>query len=277
MVVRAEIRDEVREHLRSHLGPGAPLRWVLQPEPLGTAHALLLAARELGGPDALALANGDDLYGPEAMTLLARATRRLASHTPQSPPRAALVGYAMADTLSDEGGVSRGWVETGAPSGRSEAIPVVRVREFLEVKRASKAMVGRPVTSAGEVGEWLELPADAVASMNLWALNGAALGLVEERFRRWRDRRLPTDAEDGVDAADRAAEFSLAPVLNAALEAGELSLTLEGLGRGWTGLTFPGDLAEVRSHMARLHARGRYPEPLARALVAPEDGGRGSS
>jgi hypothetical protein len=310
VVVRREIRDEVAQHLHAHLGSEAPLRWVLQPQPLGTAHALLLAARELGRPPALAMANGDDLYGPNALALLAAATRNLAADAASATPRAALVGYSMAGTLSPRGGVSRGWVEVEsdgpglpapgpadppptadsppvagppptadpaatAPDEVSPPLPVRRVRECLEVRRTPPGIEGRPVTADGAVGDGVLLPEDAVASMNLWALDRRAVELVEERFRRWRRRGAAPNGGGEVDSEARAAEFSLAPVLNGALESGELSVTLDGMGEGWIGLTFPGDLAAVRAHLAALQPTGRYPHPLARGLPWREDGGCG--
>lgn len=272
VVVRDEIAERVDAHLREHLGPDVPVRRVLQPEPLGTAHAVVLAAGALGNPVALGVANGDDLYGPAALDLLHRAARRLADDV-GAGGRGALVGYPMRTTLSDRGGVSRGWVRTAGDDGER----VVSVEEYLEVRRAGEGMTGRRVAAGAGAGPPAPLPPDAVASMNLWALDRRAVALLAGRLRRWRGSAAagaPAGGGGVPDAAARAAEFSLAPELDAARERGSLSLRLAGVADGWVGLTFPGDVEAVRRHLATPEMARRYPSPLARALPGAEDGGR---
>jgi hypothetical protein len=280
VVVREEIRRRVADHLHAHLGGRAPLRWIVQPDPLGTAHAVVVADATLGAPAALGVANGDDLYGPEALALLAGTARRLAARSTSEAARGALVGYRMAATLSHAGGVSRGWVETGAAG--SAGADVERVREYLEVHRTPGGLEGRPVTARGVAGPPAPLPDDAVASMNLWALDRGGLDLLAEGVAGPGTETGPGGAagpvgdrgRDRVDPGVRAAELSLAPVLDAACRAGRLTLELAGVADGWIGLTFPEDLARVRAHLEAAHRAGRYPEPLARGVPGGEDGDR---
>lgn len=298
VVVRPEIRSTVQSHLAEHLGAGAPLSWIHQPEPLGTAHAVLVAWSQLGRPPSLAVANGDDLYGHEAMAELVDAAGRLAPLRDDAGcrPAAALVGYRMAATLSGEGGVSRGWVRTAPGEPRR----VVSVEEYLEVRRRGGELRGRRVTPEGSPEAPSPIAADAVASMNLWALNAGAVELLEEACRSeygaeraaaegvapdagWRETAggggSPGRGADGptVTSGARAAEFSLAPELDRALRRGRLEIDLAGVATGWIGLTFAGDLPAARDHMREQHAAGRYPEPLADGVPRREDGGRTSS
>ena len=121
VVTRPELAERLATRIGGALGEDLPIAWALQTlEPLpggrpapdgrtrpwGTGHALLAAAPHV--TSALAVANADDWYGPEAYRALAEALS-------ERPERGALVGYRFGDTLSPEGGVSRGWVTHDGP------------------------------------------------------------------------------------------------------------------------------------------------------------------
>ena len=124
---------------------GLEVAVALQAEPLGTAHAVMAAEREVHGP--FAVANADDLYGREAVATMAR-------FLGDGGDAWAVAGYRLADTLSPEGGVSRAICRTDAEGW------LTGIEER------------RNVTSGG----------DELVSMNLWAFTPALFGILRAGF-----------------------------------------------------------------------------------------------
>jgi len=244
LVVRAEIEDTIRDHLMRHLGSELPIRFVHQLDPLGTAHATLLGLADIDGP--AAIANGDDAYGRDALLQLRHSAEWTAS-APNEPKvgtselvKCALVAYPILGTLSEHGGVSRGWVQTDGDA-------VTSIDEIYEVRSTAdeKALDGRSTA-----GQDYTLPRDALGSMNLWMLGPGTRRLLEREFDRHQ-----------LDAAD--GEFLLSTVLDRLRETGELTIRLAGTATGWFGLTFAADLPAATRRMADAHRSGHYAETLA--------------
>jgi choline kinase len=115
-VVRPEIEEDVRRFFEPRLKGRIPFDFVHQeldmvPEgvtvpaerkkPWGTGHAVLVAKEKIKEP--FSVINADDFYGPEAY-------RQTAEFLQQNddPQEYAMVGYRLANTLSDNGSVARG-------------------------------------------------------------------------------------------------------------------------------------------------------------------------
>jgi NDP-sugar pyrophosphorylase family protein len=188
-------------------------------KPWGTGHAVLAARALLNGP--FGVCNADDYYGPAAFALLAEQLEARGDI-------AALVGYRLDQTLSEQGGVSRG---------------------VCEVDRAG--MLTR-ITEATLVGTTEPFPGDAVASMNLWGFPAGFPALLEERFRAFLERAGRSDS----------AEFLLSAAVNELVAAGRLPLRVLQTSEPWFGMTHAGDLPVVRARLAALVRAGTYPSDL---------------
>lgn len=114
-VIRRGIEKIFRESVSGKYENLADVRYVFQDEsgqplpagrskPWGTGHAVLACADEISGP--FLAVNADDYYG--------RSVYALAANFMDSPDprRYALAGYRLRNTLSKNGGVSRGICET---------------------------------------------------------------------------------------------------------------------------------------------------------------------
>jgi dTDP-glucose pyrophosphorylase len=126
---------EVRERLENHDAPRLTLRFATQPEPLGSAHAVL-AAEQCVGDAPFVLINGDNLYPPADL-------RRLAS-----AGQPALIGYSSA-------GLLRG------------GIPPERIRAFALLDVDDRHCLRRIVEKPSD-DEAAALGADAPVSMTCW-------------------------------------------------------------------------------------------------------------
>ena len=79
-------------------------------KPWGTAHAILCCAEKIDGP--FAVINADDYYGKHAFSLLY--DRLCRSHDSDGRYDFSMVGFRLANTLTEHGTVARGICETDA-------------------------------------------------------------------------------------------------------------------------------------------------------------------
>ena len=223
--------DAVEEHVREGCGRRVKVRYALQEaagrtKPWGTGHAVLSACGELDG--AFGVVNADDFYGLASFGLLGR---ELAGDTAHH----ALVGFRLLDSLSPNGGVSRGLcgVEDGFLSSITELHDV--------------ALVDGAVRSR----EGVTLTGDELISANLWGFRTSFCQTLTEGFDQFvADRGSDPDAEyligDAVASlADRGERVRVVPTTERFL-----------------GVTYADDVAGVTSEIAALVDAGRYPPSL---------------
>lgn len=254
-IVRPQIEETIRRHVHGVIGTEFPTSFVHQtldelPEgfrappdrrrPWGTAQAVLCARDHLSGP--FAVCNADDLYGTDAF-------QQLFDHMSADPPatEAALVGYRLDDTLSGEGGVSRGVCVLGR-EGLLE-----RVTEVKHINRVDGWISG-DTTQGGRV----ELQGDEVVSMNLWGFTPSVLGALSRQFRRFLDR----------SGGDTDAEFYLSTAMNSQVHIGKTRVAVLQAKDKWFGVTHAGDRKQAQERLLRRVDEGRYPPSIAEAMEA---------
>ena len=199
-------------------------------KPLGTVHALLCAAPYLDAP--FATINADDYYGRDAYTILYRMLGKL-----QNDREAVMVPYILGNTMSENGGVTRGVCRLA--NGYLEA-----VNETKNIRYAAD----RSITS--DAGA---LSPDERVSMNIWGFHPSAIGKIQVYFEDFL-RALPPD--------ECRAECLLPIMVNDFLAAGTLSVAAEESPDRWFGLTYREDMAEVAEELKRLCETGFYPKNL---------------
>ena len=253
-VVRPAIRDAVEEHVREIFADVVPVDFVYQeldqlPEgfrappdrkrPWGTAHAVICAADSIGTP--FAVCNADDLYGPEAFSLVARHLTEEPIDTP-----AALIGYTLEATLSGAGGVARG-ICVLARDDRLEHVTEVR-----NIRRNDGWITGMETDGAP-----VELAGDEIVSMNLWGFTPPVIDLMRRQFTRFLE----------YWCADTWQEFFLSTAVNGQIELGATSVKVIQAPDTWFGVTHAADRARSEAILRERVATGVYPERLADALL----------
>ena len=202
-------------------------------KPWGTAHAVWSARDAVAEP--FAVLNADDYYGPGAYRLLA-------AHLRRGTGEYAVVGYNLADTLSEHGTVARGILEQDGEQR------LVRIAERTQISRdASGAVADRP---PGEPP--LPLPADADVSMNIMGFTPSVFGQLERAL-------VAFLAAEGAAAKS---ELYLPNVVGALVAAGEATVRVLPTDDEWFGVTYAADAARVRRRLRELIAEGGYPERL---------------
>ncbi len=247
LVVRPEDEDTFSRRFASGMARRLDLAYAHQTpasgleriKPWGTAHAVLAAEAEVAGP--FAVANADDFYGAGSFAAVAAFLRRPPD---ASPPTLAVVGFPVAQTLSEAGPVSRALC-------RFDQAGLLRRLVELQAGRQDGRIVGR--------GAGVERPlaGDELVSMNLWGFGPELFAELRRRFEHF------------LAGAGERAEFLLPDVAQAMIRDRRFQVeVLRGSGP-WCGITFRQDQERAASVIASLVARGEYPRDLWAPLPAP--------
>ena len=205
-------------------------------KPWGTAHAVLMAKEEVKG--AFAVINADDFYGADAFRLLAEYLHKL---PPGSRHRYCMAGYALANTLSETGYVSRGVCQTDS-LGRLISV----------IERAHIERDGQAIRYIENECAYTLVP-DATVSMNCWGFTREFFDEIETQFPDFWAKNQENLAK---------AEFYLPSVVSGLLERQKAEVAVLKCGERWYGFTYQEDKAAVVSAVAQMIAERRYPERL---------------
>lgn len=206
-------------------------------KPWGTGHAVLCCRQAVAGP--LAVINADDFYGAGAFHTLAAFLRQ----TPASPDDYALVGYVLANTLSEHGHVARGVCQVG------EDGYLIDLNERLRIERRPE---GVAYTENGS--DWVPLAANSPVSMNMWGFAPSIFDHLAARFPVFLRQALATNPLK--------AEFLLPSIAGDMVREGVARVKVLPTDEYWFGVTYQEDRPRVQAAVRRLVERGCYPERL---------------
>lgn len=252
-VVREFFRKEFEERTRVKYGNAIELEFITQeldkvPEgcswnmervkPWGTAHAILVAKDLINEP--FAVINADDFYGRDSFNVLARF---LLEET-KNDGDFSMVGFRIANTLSESGGVSRGICT------KDENQYLTHVEEHHKIERRNGT-----ITGFGADGLETEIADNNPVSMNMWGFTPFFFSEAEKHFREFlREYGQKTDSE-----------FYIPKVVNMMLEKGLATVKVLDTESEWFGVTYKEDRPSVVSKLERLVKEGEYPTPLFKA------------
>lgn len=197
-------------------------------KPWGTGQAVLAAAKYLDMP--YMVINADDYYGVDAFRTVHDFL--LANHEDQ-----AVAGFILKNTLSANGGVTRGIIEVNDQGF---------VTDIAETKDIRKD--GDHATAAG--GKTLSL--DAHVSMNMWGFQPAYTRLLQEGF----DAFLHSMENPLTD------EFLLPIFTNKLIHEDKVKVKVLESHDRWFGITYKEDLPQVLRDFAALYQQGIYEPDL---------------
>jgi hypothetical protein len=225
------------QELEAALPPGlvVPPR---RQKPWGTAHAVLVGRKAIDSP--FAVVNADDFYGSGAFREIGGWLRQ-APHS-GGPDEYCLVGYALANTLSEFGPVSRGVCRLDAEGYLTEVV------ERLEIEKQGD---GGRITDAD--GGRIFLPGETVVSMNLWGFMPSVFARLERGFASFLSR---------LGAAESEAEYFIPLAVNELVKSGKARVKCLRTAEQWFGVTYTEDLPRARMRVQELVARGAYPERI---------------
>ncbi len=206
-------------------------------KPWGTAHALLSARHVVNGP--FVAINADDYYGKQAF----RDQYRFLTEAEDESSRYhySMSGYHLANTLTENGHVSRGVCTTDARGYLTDIVERTRI-EWKD---------GVPAYTLDEGVTWTSLPAETPVSMNMWGFGRSFLAETEARFADFLNRGL---AENPMKC-----EYYIPSVVHELLAAGRADVRVMTTPDKWYGVTYKEDKPMVQKAIADMKARGLYP------------------
>lgn len=253
-VIRKDIEKEFHEVIGKRIGEKVNVSYVFQErddlpdgftcphertKPWGTGQAILACKDEVKEP--FAVINADDFYGHRSYELLHRYLTEEIDKA-NGKENICLAGYILENTLSENGGVTRGVCQTDDQN---------RLLSILETKNIHRVADGK-IVAPTENGEKV-LEADCKVSMNMWGLQPSFFSLLEEGFRAFLSTR-----EEG----DITSEFLLPIFINQLIAEEKAECRLLPTEDKWFGLTYKEDLPTVRDAVSALIEKKTYPDRL---------------
>ena len=204
-------------------------------KPFGTAHAVLCARDVVKEP--FAVINADDYYGADAFPTVYEELCKLPAEG-----AAAMVGYRVDKTVSENGTVTRGVCHT-------ENGKLTKVVETFKIKLYPNGDI-RDI----ENGEDSPLiPPDTPVSMNFWGFTPWIFTKLDEFFTDF----LKNLAPDNIKG-----EALLPTLVGELVDNGELSVSVLHSNAQWFGVTYKEDKPAVQAELRKLHDTGVYPKSL---------------
>ena len=198
-------------------------------KPWGTGHAVWCAREAVREP--FAVINADDFYGADSFAQLA--SFLAAPAAPAGPAPFAMVGFRLANTLSEHGAVARGICRAGA-DGLLESIT-----EHTGILAAN-------------VGPGRAYSGQEIASLNCWGFTPALFAGLDRQLGAFL-------AERGGEAK---AEFYLPTAVSGLIAGREATVRVRPTESTWFGVTYREDKPRVVAAIAELVRAGQYPAKL---------------
>lgn len=249
-VIRHDFEQEFREKIISRYEGHVPVEVVFQdlnnlpegftaPEgrtkPWGTGHAVLMGKDVIHEP--FAVINADDYYGADSFRVLADFLTSVAGKSNTY----GMVGFNISNTLSENGGVSRGYCKV------DEQGYLTDVTECHGIERKDGKLIH--VLADDSVADF---PENASVSMNMWGFTPDYFQYSEEAFVEFLK----------VNGKELKSEFYIPSVVNDLIKQGKISLKVEKTASRWFGVTYAADRAATVAEFKRLVDEGVYPSPL---------------
>jgi dTDP-glucose pyrophosphorylase len=250
-IIKEAIEDDFKEIFVERLKDKIAIDYVFQetwmvPEgitipdnrskPWGTGHAVMMADGKIQGP--FAVINADDFYGLGAFETLADYYK---DWTPERSSDYCMVGYRVANTLSEFGSVSRGVCQPDADSF------LVDVVERTNIERRDSVIAYK-----NEKEQLVPIPGDSIVSMNFWGFTPSYFGFLNRAFEAFIQK----------NAENLKAEFYIPSVVNDLIKSKEATVRILHCDDKWFGMTYKEDRETVVKSIRGLVEQGVYPENL---------------
>lgn len=251
-VIKKEMLEDFRETVGKRVSPFIKVEYAFQEmtrfipkgrlpdgrvKPFGTTHALL-CARDLI-KDNFAVINSDDFYGREAFETIAD---YLSSAKDEAEPfKAAMVGYVLGNTLTENGSVSRGVCQV------NENGYLVGIQERTKIMH-----------DGDNAAYWVDdakcsLPYDTLVSMNFWGFTPSILSYFEKNFSEF----ILSDEGDPMKR-----ECYLPLSVGDAMAEEKCDVKVYKTDAKWFGVTYSEDKEGVVNGIRGLIDTGIYPDGL---------------
>ena len=152
--------------------------------------------------------------------------------------RVGMAGFVLKNTLSDNGGVTRGICKMDENGNLTEVV---------ETKNIVK-------TADGAEADGVVVDVNSLVSMNMWGLTPDFLDVLENGFKEFFEKEVPSNPQK--------AEYLIPIFIGELLEQGKMSVKVLKTNDTWYGMTYHEDVAAVKNSFKKMLADGVYKADL---------------
>ncbi len=203
-------------------------------KPWGTGHAILSTKGIVKEP--FLVINADDYYGKEAFVKIHDFL--VSDEALKNPFAFCMAGFILKNTLSDNGGVTRGVCKVNS---EKMLVDVVETSGIEKDGQGAKTPDG-PIDS------------ESYVSMNMWGLTPEFIEGLEEGF---------IEFLSNVKEGDLKAEYLLPSIVDGMIKDGKATVKVLPTNDKWFGVTYKEDAPTVIDSIKKLIKDGLYPEKLS--------------
>lgn len=206
-------------------------------KPWGTGHAVLSCKDLIKEP--FAVINADDYYGKEAFKNI---YSFLTNYSFEKPYEFCMSGFVLKNTLSDNGGVTRGICKLNKENYLEEITETQNI-----IKRENKAFV-----------EEKEIDYNSNVSMNMWGFTPEFVKILEKGFEEF---------FENIDGKELTKEYLLPIFIGELLKEKRISVKVLETKDKWFGITYKEDKDLVVNSFKELIENGVYSSNLFEDLL----------
>lgn len=238
-VIKQEIEDDFKRLVGERIAKKVKVEYVYQEidalpagfsvpkdrsKPWGTGHAILCCKDVVDSP--FVVVNADDYYGKTAFS-------KMYNYLKEETGNYAMVGFRLANTLTENGTVSRG--------------VCVAENGFLEeIEERTKIDADCRYTLDGE--NWIQMEKDTVVSMNMWGFTPDVFDYLTEGFTQF--------LKESIDVPK--SEYYIPTLVDNLITRGEKKVAVLVAEDKWYGVTYKEDKDAVVSAICDLMDKGLY-------------------
>ena len=245
-VIRKSIEKDFRATIDNKLKNKAEVEYVFQevnnvPEkyknskrekPWGTGHAVLMTKNVVN--ENFAIINADDFYGREAFNDISKQLIK----TKENSFEFCMIGYALKNTISENGYVSRGECFVNKEGYLTNVIERTRIET-----------IDGYLKFEDEKGKMVSIDKETTVSMNIWGFTTNYFEYGEKLFLDFLEK----------NKENLKAEFYLPFIVNSLLASKKASVKVLKSKAKWFGVTYNDDKENVEKEIKKLKEAGVYP------------------
>ncbi len=152
--------------------------------------------------------------------------------------KSCMAGFMLKNTLSDNGGVTRGICKMDEQNNLTEVV---------ETKNIVK-------TATGAEADGVVVDVNSLVSMNMWGLTPDFLDVLENGFKEFFEKEVPSNPQK--------AEYLIPIFIGELLEQGKMSVKVLKTNDTWYGMTYHEDVVAVKDSFKKMLADGVYKADL---------------
>lgn len=206
-------------------------------KPWGTGQAILACKNLVNEP--FAVINADDYYGKEAFEKI---YNFLKDYNTSESYKFCMSGFMLKNTLSDNGGVTRGVCKVDSDNFLKEIVETKNI-----IKKDDKAFTDNK-----------EINYNSNVSMNMWGFTPEFIELLEDGFKKF---------FENIEGEELTKEYLLPIYIGELLEKNKISVKVLKTNDRWFGITYKEDKDLVVNSFKNLIEKGEYSSNLFEDLL----------